>query len=143
MSAIDRNRGCIIRFHPSGFRVVMYVDAPGEYFSESGNPMSEKLAGEAGFEVKELEHQRRKNARLAQYKAQVEEEFATQQEEVEAVLSAEAGTLQVKHIGGGKYAILDESGTRLTTKPLSKAEAETLIADFKIAEGGSYHGASS
>jgi hypothetical protein len=42
--AINRNRGCAIRLHPSGMRVVMYYDAPGEYFDERGEQLKPEVA---------------------------------------------------------------------------------------------------
>lgn len=128
---IDRNRGCTIRFHPSGFRVVMYKDAPGVYFNERGEPANERLAAQAGFDVPVLRKAKLKQERMAQYKAKVEEEFATEQDEVENLLSAPEEGLAVKHIGKGKYAIVDADGERLTQKPLTKAEAQTLMDDLK------------
>lgn len=138
---IDRDRGCTIRFHPSGFRVAMYKDAPGEYLDERGEPLSEKIAEQAGYDVHSLARERAKKRRLEQYKARVEEEFATEQEDVETLLSVPESGLEVKHIGKGKYAIMDDAGNRLTKKPLTKAEAETLINDLKT--GGQQDGTSS
>lgn len=140
--AINRNRGCTIRFHPSGFRVIMYKDTPGEYINERGEPMAEKLAEQAGFDVKMLRKERMKRQRMAEYKAKVEAEFATEQEDVETLLSAPESGLTVKHVGKGKYAIVDDEGVRLTKKPLTKAEAEVLINDLKDQTGGDDHGPS-
>jgi hypothetical protein len=141
MQGIDRDRGCTIRFHPSGFRVIMYDDAPGEYLSEKGDPMPESVAAKAGFDIEGLAKERRKLQRLAEYKAKVEEEFATEESDVEALLSVPGSGLEVKHIGAGKYAIMDEDGQRLTQKPLTRQEAETLINDLKA--GGSDDGEAS
>lgn len=134
--AINRNRGCTIRFHPSGFRVIMYKDAPGEYLDERGGPMTEKVAEQAGFDVKSLRRERMKRKRMDEYKAKVEAEFATEQEDVETLLSVPESGLTVKHVGKGKYAIVDDAGTRLTQKPLGKAEAEVLINDLRDQSGG-------
>lgn len=140
MAGVDLNRGCTIRIHPHGFRVIMYKDAPGKYLSEAGDPLSSKLAGEAGFDVETLERERRKQERMAEYQAKVEAEFATEQENIETLLSAPTEGLHVKHIGKGKYAILDGEGERLTKNPLTKGEAEVLIKDLQ--SGGSDHGTS-
>lgn len=140
MGRINRNRGCSIRFHPSGFRVIMYKDAPGEYMDERGASLSEKLAGEAGFDVATLRKERVKRQRMAEAQARIEQEFATEQDDVEALLSVPESGLTVKHIGKGKYAIMDEEGNRLTKKPLTKAEAQTLMDDLK--SGGQDDGTS-
>lgn len=129
--AIDRARGCTIRFHPAGFRIVMYKDTPGVYFNERGEPANEKLAGQAGFDVAVLRKEKLKRERMAQYQAKVEAEFATEQDDVENLLSAPEDGLTVKHIGKGKYAIFDADGERLTKKPLTKAESQNLMDDLK------------
>lgn len=139
MTNIDRGRGCTIRFHGSGFRVVMYKDAPGVYYDERGGEVSEKIAAQAGFDVEALRREKLKRRRLAEYQAQVEAEFSTEQEDTERLLSVPSEGLQVKHVGGGRYAILGDDGERLTQKPLSKEEAQILIDDLK--SGGQDDGA--
>jgi len=116
----------------------MYKDAPGEYVDERGEGMLEKLAEQAGFDSVALRKEKMKRARLVEYQAKVEAEFATEQEDVESLLSVPDAGLAVKHIGKGKYAIIDEVGVRLTKKPLTKEEAETLINDLKA--GGQDNG---
>lgn len=140
MSGVDLDRGCTIRIHPSGFRVIMYKDAPGEYLGERGEPMTEAIAAQAGFDVDALGRERAKKKRLDEYRAKVEQEFADGQEELEALTAMSPEGLQVKHIGKGKYGILDEAGNRVTKNPLTKAEAEALIRDMS---GGADHGSSS
>lgn len=140
MANIDRNRGCTIKMHASGFRVVMYKDAPGHYYDERGEAVAERMAEQAGFDVEGLRRERIKKERLAAYQAQVEAEFATEEEDTERLLSQDAAGLRVKHIGGGKYAILDSEGSRLTQKPLTKDEAQTLLEDIA---GGQEDGSSS
>lgn len=135
MGRIDRNRGCTIRLHPSGFRVVMYQDAPGEYVDERGTEVTERVAEQAGYDVATLRRERLKRARLAEKRAEVEREFSTEQEDVEKLLSAPQQGLAVKHVGKGKYAIIGEDGQRMTKKPLTKAEAETLMEDLRKAGG--------
>lgn len=130
MEGINRDRGCTIRLHPAGFRVVMYKDDPGVYLSERAEPLSDKVAEAAGFDIAGLDRERRKRARLAEYKAQVEAEFATQEEDLERVMSVPTEGLHVKHIGGGKYAILNSEGTRVTQNPLTKEDAQELINDM-------------
>lgn len=141
MSNINRSRGCTIKMHSSGFRVVMYKDDPGVYYDERGEEIADTFAKQAGFDVEDLGRQRRKKQRLAHYQAQVEEEFATDQEDTERLLSTNAAGLEVKHVGGGKYAILDGEGDRLTKKPLTKDEAQQLIEDMQ--NGGEDDGSTS
>ena len=54
--AIDLNRGVSIRGcdKPTCFQVFMYKDEPGVYLNVYGNPVSDEIAEEAGFNVKEL-----------------------------------------------------------------------------------------
>lgn len=141
MGAIDRARGCSIRIHSAGFRVVMYKDAPGVFYDERGQKVSEAVAAQAGFDTETLGRERQKQERMAEFRKQVEAEFATEQEDTEKLLSMPSEGLHVKHIGGGKYAIMDDDGNRLTQKPLTKDEAHTLIEDLQ--NGGSNDGTTS
>lgn len=130
--AIDRNRGCTIRFHPQGFRVVVYKDAPGEFWAENGEPLSPEIARAAGFDVRALLKERTKQQRMAELKAQVEREFASREEALAAEMNDTAtGAYSVRHIGGGKYAIVDSEGKRLTTEPATKEQCEALLAELE------------
>jgi hypothetical protein len=133
MSGIQASRGCRIRFHPSGYRVVMYYDSPGQFFNESGKPVGEEVAAQAGYDVEELGRERKKRERIEELRRKAEAEFATVEQKVEKELSASStGGMVVKHVGGGKYAVFDSEGVRLTKRGLTKEEAELLASD----EGG-------
>lgn len=136
--AIDRNRGCTIRTHPSGFRVVMYKDAPGEYFAENEEVLTPEIASEAGFDTESLTKAKRKKDRLAKARADIEKEFETAEEEIANELSQKnTKGAYVKHIGAGKYGILDRKGEKLTTEPLTKDQAESLMDMLAAEEKGS------
>lgn len=126
--SIDRNRGCTIRIHPQGFRVVMYKDAPGEFFSEGGEPFPAEVASAAGFDTEGLGRERLKQQRLAEMKEQIEREYASREEDMARVLSEESPTgLEVKHIGAGKYAVFNKNGERLTQEPMAKGQCQELL----------------
>lgn len=138
MPAIQRSRGCTIRFHPDGFRVFMYKGEPGRWYDERGETVTEKVAQRAGFDVETLQRERAKREKLEQYRQRVEQEFASQEQDVARLLSAQTEGLEVKHIGAGKYAVHDAEGVRLTQRALSKREAEELISDMQ--QGGQQDG---
>lgn len=145
MGAISRSRGCTIRFHPQGFRVIMYKDTPGEYLDEQGRPLTAKLAKEAGFDTDTLGKEKAKQTKLDKARERIEKEFATEMEKVEKELSGGDGERTVKHIGNGMYAIMDVDGTRMTQDPLNKDQAHALLKDLNAAgqgndSGGQDHG---
>lgn len=141
MAAIQRSRGCTIRFHPNGFRVFMYKDEPGKWFDERGEEVTDKVAQRAGFDVETLRRERAKREKLEQYRQRVEQEFESKEQDVARLLSARTEGLEVKHIGAGKYAIHDAEGVRLTQRALTKREAEELISDMQ--QEGANHGEAS
>lgn len=127
MSKIDRNRGCVIRFHPKGMRVVMYYDAPGEYFDERGSPLNIEVAKAAGFDVERLARDRAKQDKLNEYKKRLDKEFQEQEDKLAQAMS-ENSDLEVRHVGGGQYMIYSQDGDEPITKfAMNRAEAETLI----------------
>lgn len=137
--SIERSRGAIIRFHPSGFRVVMYKDAPGEYVDERGEKFPVAIAKAAGFNVEKLAKERDKQERMVAFKEKLDRDYASEEERLAAALSTD-GELSVKHIGGGQYAIYN-GASRVTHTALNKTEAEALIeqltGDDETGDGGS------
>lgn len=123
--SIDLDRGCIIRQHSSGIRIVMYADAPGDYFDERGMPISEAVALAAGFDVAELSKQKAKAKRLKAFHAQLEREYASEQDRIADAITA-GGALRARHIGGGQYAIFD-GDNQVTKYALTKEGASELI----------------
>lgn len=138
MSAIDLNRGVTIRLHRQGFRVCMYKDAPGLYFDSSGRELPAAVAAQAGFDVDTDAREARKRKAIDEARARIEREFAEKEQAVTDLLNASGDDTRfiVKHTGGGRYAIFDEAGTRLTEKAMSQEEAGALLKELNLPAAG-------
>lgn len=123
--ALDLDRGVIMRPHPSGIKIAMYRDAPGEYLSERGDKIDPELAKQAGFDTDRDNRDRVKKQRLAAYKEQLEQDLATEEENLARALSSDK--YDVRHVGGGQYAVFDADGEKVTKVALSKKEVELII----------------
>jgi len=132
---IDKDRGVTIRRHLTGIQVCMYKDAPGEFFDINGNPVGEELAAQAGFDTEALERERQKRERMAEAQKRIEQEYASESERVEQEINAglqeEIPGYSVQHVGGGRYGVVDASGNRITSKPMSKDEAEVFLKNLQ------------
>lgn len=128
-AGIDHDRGCIIRFHPSGMRIVMYYDAPGQYFDERNTRMSDKMAQAAGFDTGKLASQRERNARLMQMREAVDKEFAAFEDRLAAAASQGFGALSVRHLGNAAYAVFNGE-ERLSPFDMTIDEAKGLLASI-------------
>ena len=129
MSKIDRDRGALIRKHPSGFRVVMYVDTPGVYFDEDGNKVDRVLAEEAGFEVASDLKTRAKNKLRKNYERQIGAKFAEAEDAIEELLEQNPDIideLTVEELDGGNWGVVDGNGNAITDARLTRDEAITL-----------------
>lgn len=129
MGVINRDRGVVIKFHPSGFRVFMYKDSPGQWLDEKGNGVNETVAGQAGFAVTDLVREKEKQARMEAARRQIEADYADKEAEIEALAGADPEGLNVKMLSKGKWAIYDGE-QRLTKNDMTKAEATQLFKDM-------------
>lgn len=127
MTGLDRDRGCVIRYHNSGMRVAMYYDAPGEYYDEMGNAVTDAVAAQAGFDVIRLRKEQKKMADLNAYRKKLDSEYAEQEELLAKAMSEGLENLEVRSTGGGQFAIFN-GDTKLTKFALDRAEAEELIS---------------
>lgn len=126
---IDRNRGCTIRFHRAGMRVVMYHDSPGEYFDEKGKPLTDEIAKSAGYDVASLKKEREKQDKMKAFRAKLDAEYAAKEDAIAREMGE--SLYKVKHVGGGQYAILSADGERITQHALSRDEAEKLLTELE------------
>lgn len=123
--ALDLNRGIISKKHAaSGIRVSAYIDNPGEYFDERGEPVAPQIAQQAGFDVEKDAREKLKQERLEAYRKQVEQELADEEENIAQALSGDKH--DVRHIGGGQYAIFDGE-ERLTKVGMSAADVKLML----------------
>lgn len=129
---VDLNRGVTKRKHPAGVQILMYKDVPGEYFDINDEPVSESMARAAGYDVDRLETERKKREKIEAARRDIEEEFEAQSKVMEQLLDSRSESYAARHVGGGKYGIFDAEGTRLTHRPMNKAEAEGLIKKLEL-----------
>lgn len=131
---IDRNRGCMIKHHRSGMRIVMYYDEPGVYYDERGGEVTAELAKTVGFDVdRHLVDSRKQSIRrrLEEMLEQVEDRGA---ELVEQIASG-GGDIQVRKTPNGGYHVYDSEGERLSKVDMPEEEAKVL---FEAATGRSW-----
>ena len=76
------------RHKDNGFYVVAYDSSPGEYFDESGRPVSDEIAAEAGYNVAEDRVERDKRQRIAQARVDADMEANRRIAEIRAGNSA-------------------------------------------------------
>lgn len=132
MAAIDLDRGVMQRFHPSGMKITMYVgNAKGEgaeygvYYTETGQVLDPKFAADAGFDVERHKREAFKQAKMAEYKAQLDRESATEEDALAQAVSNN-GNVDVRHVGGGQFAIFDKKGAKLTRVAMTRADLEMM-----------------
>ena len=124
---IDYDRGAMFMIHQTtGMNIYMYMDDPGKYVNAFGNPVPERLAQEAGFDIEKYGNARVKKERKAQFDNLLEKELeGPQDEKVEPIL--ERGGFKVYDKGLGRFNVVDPEGNQLNTTPLSKEVAELLV----------------
>lgn len=120
---IDLDRGVVMRNHRQGFKVCMYVDQPGYYYTINGQEVSEDVAKGAGFDVAKLAVERQRRAKLAEAQRQIDAEFGAL---AEGMVVHEAGGYKVVHLSDGGFGIEDPDGNMLTDNSLPREQAVTL-----------------
>lgn len=130
MSELDVNRGVVIRFHPMGIKVAMYRDEPGVFIDVNGNELSRDVARAAGYDVDRLLRERAKAERLAEFHAELEDEFQKREREIDEGIKREfddGAALEMRKLGVG-YAIFNSrTGKKLTSVSMSYKDASSLI----------------
>jgi hypothetical protein len=134
--ALDLNRGVMTKFHSNGMKVSMYLDDPGTYLDDRGEKLDPKLATQAGFDVEKDRKKKVAQIKLAQYKDQLEKEMASEEEALARVLSQNGGH-DVRHIGGGQFAVFDSRNKKVMTG--TREEVEILIGPLPQAPAGVEH----
>jgi hypothetical protein len=100
MKGMDLDRGVTQKTHPNGTLIGMYKDAPGVYYSESGEPATEADAEQAGFDVRANRIKRRAAEAFAKAKPRIlaavrrAEERAFERAEEEETKAAELALLE-------------------------------------------------
>jgi len=112
--SFDRDRGVLIRNHPTGFRVGTYPDSPGVYVDERGFPVSEDIARAAGFDIKSDSMQRQRQEALRRATQQVEEQFQSVQQRLMKLAENNGEGVKIKEIVTGRFGIFDADDTLIT-----------------------------
>ncbi|MGW8369300.1 MAG: hypothetical protein ACWGPN_11560 [Gammaproteobacteria bacterium] len=136
--SLNLDRGVITRFHPSGIKVSAYIDSPGEYYTEAGEPLDRKFAEQAGFDVEGDARKKLINQRVRDYREELEAQMRSEEEQL-AVALTNTTEYDVRHVGGGQYALFGKDGVQVTKSPMSQGDIELLIgrpvkADEKVTE---------
>lgn len=125
----DLNRGVLITRHASGMYVGMYFDAPGQYVSELGTEVPEKLAREAGIDTERYAKERLRRERMAQAADIINAELDGGALD-EAEIVREASGLRLTRLPGGNMRVTDAEGNALHPLPLAPSTAESLFAQL-------------
>ncbi len=124
---LQRSRGCHIRNHPSGASVAMYVDEPGVYLFENGEPASVKMAEEAGFPVERHEQERQLKLKRDKMEKAIANGSNASQLDLDSLKIVPAETK-------GKYSIADANGNKATKTEMTLAQAKTTYMALTGAE---------
>jgi hypothetical protein len=127
--ALDLNRGVKTRFHPNGMKVSMYLDDPGTYLDDLGKPFPDELAKQAGFDLDKWRKEKLKLQKLAAFKKQLDQEYASAEEQLATELSRNGGH-DVRAIGGGQYALFGKDGSKVMVG--TKAEIELMVGPIQL-----------
>lgn len=120
------------RHKDGGIFIVSYPDAPGDYFDEAGNPVSDELAAEAGYNVAVDRVERDKRNQIRQAQLEAEAQAAAKIAQIKA--ASAGGESFVKVLGAarqedGSYTLADTHGTVLKTGvPFDEAVAALATA---------------
>lgn len=136
MSGIDRDRGCILRIHPAGFRVGMYHDAPGDYFNEKGEPVSDEVARRAGFETEKMRKRKEKQRRMAEFQKKLDAEFGGLEQRFDEAVDKGGKGVFIRFERDGEYSVRTETG-RLTP---NDTDLDTAIELYESITGKAYKG---
>lgn len=148
MPKFDLDRPQWMAKSDKGRNVIMFLDAPGEFWFENMEPCSAEEAGTTGWDIQAVLLEAAKKKRHEQLRKQVEEEFAARaaaadvkehptdvphpapapapaQEEV-----VSRGDVLVKHRGRGMYDVLSHDQSSVLLSKVTKDEAEQYAASI-------------
>lgn len=124
---IDVNRGVMVKKHPAGFLVYMYMDTPGVYLNAFGNEVPEKIAEQSFFEIERLGKERVKRERMREAMTEIEMELELANSSLEEIVLWERGGYRVIELPLGNAIVMDEDGNKLNPVPIPQGEAKVLL----------------
>lgn len=119
---IDLDRGVQIRNSIHGIAVYMYYDDPGVYLNAHGDPVSEDLAREAGYDIARLAREKTRRDAVKKAMGEINEQFSYVGDD--EVTKERNGYQIVK--SGDFYTIRDPEGGILT-KPMDALKTGLLF----------------
>lgn len=122
---IDYDRGVTKKLHPTGVAVYMYADEPGVYRNAFGTIVSDELAEQAGYDLKQLGKLRLKRERMAAAMEAINAELESG--EIERIVVEERDGFQLVDIGYDRFNVEDPDGNVLNPVPLTKVQAKPLF----------------
>ena len=131
MGKIEFGRGAIMRIHPSGMKVAMYVDEPGVYYDETNELVGEEVAKRAGFDVVLHKKERIKLERMEQFRRQLDDEFAEAEEMLEKLAETNAEGAVIREVMPGQWNLYDSDGTKVTRRHMTEEEAHLLLKSLR------------
>lgn len=122
--------------------VYMFIDAPGVYYDENGNKLSDGIASLVGFDVKRNAALKRKAEALAKLDAKLKAELEAELDmaDNERVTLAQKGDWIVFGLSDGRALIEDVYGNRVMDSLPREKAMELLNAAFEDGEEGSTDG---
>lgn len=131
MIGVDLNRGVTMKKEPeSGIRVCMYKDQPGVFLDMKGGILPESFAKKAGFDIKELDKQKKYNKALAGARDALNEEYSGIAEQEVLI---EQGSFKAIAAAYG-HADIFRDGEKMNTVAIKAKEAVELVKQLSKQE---------
>lgn len=124
--AISYSRGVIIKTHPTGFDVHMYIDDPGTYLDGHGTELPAKVAKAAGFHTDRELRAKELNKQRAAAESKIQAELGKPIHEVVYW----KGIFRLVHVGNQMFHVENLDGDQITMQPLNEAIARSLMDDL-------------
>ena len=132
-SFLHSGRHGVAKKHPGGFRVVMFLDEPGLFYTELGDPLSDKEAEAAGFDVGHLSVERIKREQLAEAKRKIDEQFAKEADRIDKdpePAEDESGALvRIDRVARGSFNVVEASTGKILLEGVPRVQAEHYVVE--------------
>ena len=148
MPEFDLNRPAMMKTHPDGSWIGMYLDDPGIFYASNGQTVNDAEAEKAGYDVKSERLEAEKRIKIAEAKAKIEREYFAAQRDIESNLDARSeepiesdadiGLVRIERgspRGDGRnsknrrYSVVDASTGDMLLKDVTRADAEKFAQD--------------
>lgn len=124
---IDVNRGVMIKKHPAGFMVYMYLDKPGVFLNAFAKPVSDLVAKQAGYDTDALGRQRIRMERMTQAQKAIDAEMELAEADGDETVLFRRGEYKAVQMPLGRVKIYDEDNNAITPMPIPTEEGKKLL----------------